>query len=123
MTQTMTLNHDSPRTRNPLGFLDITPSIPSFMEHSFGACSILRRNSNELAYHEQWVPIRTHRASYEEGASPLEVDMYLAGNGTDFLDVPEPIDAPSADEWDEMCAMDDGDPHYIPEEELETLIA
>jgi len=114
MTQTMTLNHESPRTRNPLGYLTPTPSIPRFMEYGFGASSILQRNKDELAYIERWIRTDCEPASYQDTASPLEVDMYL--EGSEFLDVPEPIDVATAQDWEDLC--DDGDPYFIPSHEL-----
>lgn len=93
------------------------------MEYGFGACSVLQREKNSLEYVERWIPVSAHPASHQQGATPLEVDAYLAGNGIEFLDLPEPIDTHSADEWENLCAMDDGDPHYIPEHELNELVA
>lgn len=123
MTQTMTLNYESPRTRRPLESITPEASIPRFMEYGFGACSVLQREKSSIEYVERWIPIRTHAASHQEGASPLEVDMYLNANGTDFLDIPEPIDVHSAEEWDALSGMDDGDPHLLDIEELEEFVA
>ena len=123
MTRTMTLNHESARTRHPLASITPEASIPSFMEYGFGACSVLQREKASLEYVERWIPISAHPASHQQGATPLEVDAYLSGNGIDFLDMPEPIDVHSADEWEDMAGMDDGDPHLLDIEELEQFIA
>lgn len=121
MTRTMKLNYESPRTRHPLEAITPEASIPKFMEYGFGACSVLQREKNSLEYTERWIPLRTHSASHQEGASPLEVDMYLSQNGIDFRDTPEPIDAHSAEDWDALAGMDDGDPHLLDIEEIEQL--
>lgn len=122
VTKTMTLNHDSYRTRNPLDFMDITPSIPSFMEHSFGQCSIAVREKGHPQYREQWVSTNVHRADHEEGATPLEVDAYLRNNGMYLPDFNEPINSDVAAMWGGNPSMDDGDPHFI-DADFDTLVA
>lgn len=123
MTKKMTINHESARTRNPLDYITPQPSVPAFMEHSVGACSILQRDVRSPVYHEKWVGLSVHRADYEEGASPIEVDAYMA-NREGFLDmdVPEPIHCHEADVWGEL-SNDDGDPHFIPSRELRDHLA
>lgn len=119
MTRTMTIKHESPRTRNPLGSITPQASIPRFMEYGFGACSVLQREKDSLEYVERWVKHNAY-PSDQQGATPLEVDAYF--NGLDIADVPEPIDIHSADEWEGM-AMDDGDPHVLSLDELKHLVA
>lgn len=121
MTRTMTIKHDSPRTRNPLGYITPQASIPSFMESSFGACSVLQREKSSLEYTERWIKHNAYPTN-QQGATPMEVDAYLNCHGIDLADVPEPIDIHSAEEWEGM-GMDDGDPHILSLEELQHLIA
>lgn len=123
MTRTMTLNHESARTRHPLASITPDASIPSFMEYGFGACSVLQREKASLEYVERWIPVNTHPASYQEGASAYEVHAYLSGHNIDIEDMPEPIDIHSADDWMEMSGMDDGDPHVLSLGELKQLVA
>ncbi len=121
MTQTLKLNHASPRTRNPLEYITPTPSIPAFMEHSTGACSILRRDRNELAYSEQWVALNVHRAAFEELATPMEVDAYMLDRQAYLADVPQPLDARTIAIFDRLNG-DDGDPHYLPNFDADRLV-
>lgn len=123
MTRTMTLNHDSPRTRNPIGAITPDASIPRFMEYGFGAASVLQRSKRDVAYIERWIRTDCHPASFQEGASHDEIRSYLTGHNIDIDDMPEAIDIHSADDWEYMSGMDDGDPHVLSVKELERLVS
>lgn len=111
MTNTMTLK-DRPHDFNPLQATDIVPSIPSFMEHSFGACSIAVRDKRSPIVREQWVRHNAYVDS-QQGATPMEVDQYMLATGQHPLnDWPEPIHAEDIGAWG-FSNIDDGDPYLL----------
>lgn len=120
MTNTMTLKAP-PHDFNPLQATNIVPSIPAFMENSFGACSIAVRNKRSPIVREQWVRHNAYVDS-QQGATPMEVDQYMLATGQHPLNEwPEPIHTADASAWGSL-GFDDGDPFLI-DPDFDDLIA
>jgi len=97
---TLTLNQ--PVTLRNILDDDFEPSIPSFMEHSFGHASILVRHKDDLHFTEQWCEV----GGYIHGAnSATDVDLEAYNHEHDVAmletidELPEPISVHDQDVW------------------------